>query len=94
MTCHRIGSKTPHSRRCVADWEIRDAKQLPDSRLSVSDLLSGLFSVPASPYGVNIVDGISFVGVSFLFLAIALFATYLPSRRAMRVDPIVALRYE
>ena len=45
-------------------------------------------------YGVNIVDGISFVGVSFLFLGIALLATYLPSRRAMRVDPIVALRYE
>jgi FtsX-like permease family len=45
-------------------------------------------------YGVNIVDSVSFVGVSFLFLAIALFATYLPSRRAMTVDPIVALRYE
>jgi putative ABC transport system permease protein len=45
-------------------------------------------------YGVHIVDGVSFVGVSLLFLAIALIATYLPSRRAMRVDPVVALRYE
>jgi macrolide transport system ATP-binding/permease protein len=45
-------------------------------------------------YGVNVVDGISFVGVSLLFLGIALFATFLPSRRAMRVDPVVALRYE
>jgi ABC-type lipoprotein release transport system permease subunit len=40
------------------------------------------------------VDGISFVGVSALFVAIALFASYLPSRRTMRVDPVVALRYE
>jgi predicted permease len=45
-------------------------------------------------YGVHIVDAVSFVGVSLLFLAIALVATYLPSRRALRVDPVVALRYE
>ena len=45
-------------------------------------------------YGLNMVDGISFVGASVLFLAIALFASYVPSRRAMRVDPMVALRYE
>jgi predicted permease len=45
-------------------------------------------------FGLHTVDGISFVGVSFLFLIIALLAAYPPSRRAMRVDPIVALRYE
>jgi putative ABC transport system permease protein len=45
-------------------------------------------------YGLSSIDGISFAGVSLMFLAIALLAYYLPSRRAMRVDPTVALRCE
>ena len=45
-------------------------------------------------YGLSTVDGVSFGGVVLLFLSIALLASYLPSRRAMRVDPMVALRYE
>ena len=45
-------------------------------------------------YGLNTIDGISIVGVSLLFVAIALVAVYPPSRRALRVDPIVALRNE
>jgi predicted permease len=56
--------------------------------LGVSYLLRGIL------YGLNSVDGVSFGGVSLLFLIISLFAAYLPSRRAMRVDPSVALRYE
>jgi predicted permease len=45
-------------------------------------------------YGLHAIDAISFAGTSSLFLAIALLAAYLPSRRAMRVDPMVALRCE
>ena len=45
-------------------------------------------------YGLHTVDSISFAGVSLVFLAIALLASYIPSRKAMRVDPMVALRYD
>jgi ABC-type lipoprotein release transport system permease subunit len=45
-------------------------------------------------YGLSTVDAFSFAGVPLLFLGISFFAAYLPSRRAMRVDPIEALRYE
>jgi ABC-type antimicrobial peptide transport system permease subunit len=45
-------------------------------------------------YGLHTVDSISFAGVSLVFLAIALLASYVPSRKAMRVDPMVALRYD
>jgi macrolide transport system ATP-binding/permease protein len=44
-------------------------------------------------YGLNMIDPISFAGASLLFLAIALVATWRPSRRAMRIDPMTALRY-
>jgi predicted permease len=45
-------------------------------------------------FELNSVDGVSFGVTSALFLAIALFAAYMPSRRAMRVDPVGALRAE
>jgi predicted permease len=44
-------------------------------------------------YGLNPVDPLAFGGTSAAFLAIALAAAYPPARRAMRLDPAIALRY-
>jgi putative ABC transport system permease protein len=56
--------------------------------LMVSHLIAGLL------YAVRPTDPPTFVGVAFVLMAVALMAAFVPARRAMHVDPIVALKYE
>jgi ABC-type antimicrobial peptide transport system permease subunit len=54
--------------------------------LIVSHLMAGLL------YGVSPSDPLTFISLPVVLVIVALAACYIPARRAMRVDPIVALR--
>ena len=55
---------------------------------AVSQILSSML------FGLSAYDPVAFFGVPILLLADAMLASYVPTRRATKVDPMIALRYE
>jgi putative ABC transport system permease protein len=87
-----LGAERPHVLRMI----IRQGMALVLAGLAIgvpAAFLAARF-MSSLLFGVGPRDAISFIAATALLLAVALVACYLPARRATRVDPMVALRWE
>jgi predicted permease len=84
------------TRRNIVSLVVRQGMALALSGVAIG--LAGAFMltrlIRSLLFGVEATDPVTFVGIALLLGLVALLASYIPARRASRVDPLVALRYE
>jgi ABC-type antimicrobial peptide transport system permease subunit len=88
------------ARGSVIRLVLRQGMMLAAIGMAAGVALIGAVAVAASGplegmlYGVRGLDPITFAGACLVFAGVSMIASYLPARRASRVDPVVALRHE
>jgi putative ABC transport system permease protein len=82
--------------RDVMTMVVREGGRLALAGIAIGTVLAFTLMqiVKSSLYGVSAADPLTFLAVAVLLAGVALVACYIPARRATRVDPLVALRYE
>jgi len=82
--------------RAIAGLVVGDGarRTLAGVLLGAAGAAVGTRALASLLYGVSVGDPITFAGVALLVAIVALLASYLPARRALRIDPVEALRAE
>jgi len=102
---HMVASRTPEigirmalgaTRRDILGLVFRQGAVSTFVGLSLGILLAGALArlIRAGLYGVSPLDPLSIAATVVLLAAVSVLAGYVPARRAARIDPMVALRYE
>jgi ABC-type antimicrobial peptide transport system permease subunit len=87
-----LGARSSEMSRMIVAWALRLA--LAGTALGLAGAWAMGKFVTSQLYGISASDPLVFVSVPFTILAVAVVSSYLPARRAARIDPTLTLRSE